>query len=135
MIYLTKKIIINFNRATVAEHGGNYIEPNNFLHEENLDYVLDAVQASMFDEPLYPEIGDKAAVYCYNIICNHIFSDGNKRTGLAAAITFLNLNRYELNLAIDDEKLTNFIISVASGQVSLEECRVWFKKNIISSVK
>ena len=134
MIYLTKKIIVNFNRATVAQHGGNFVEPNNFLHEENLDYVIDAVQASMFDEPLYPEIWDKAAVYCYNIICNHIFSDGNKRTGLAAATTFLNLNNYELNIAIDDEKLTNFIISIASGQVSLEECKNWFKENIVPLV-
>ena len=36
MIYLTKKIIVNFSRATVAQHGGNFVEPNNFLHEENL---------------------------------------------------------------------------------------------------
>jgi death on curing protein len=131
MQYLNKKLIISFNRATVKEHGGNFIEPHNFLHEENLDYLLDAVSAEMFGSPLYPSISDKAAVYCYNIICNHIFSDGNKRTGLAAALLFLNLNNYELNPIINDEILTTFILSIASGQINLEECRAWFQENIV----
>jgi death on curing protein len=131
MQYLNKKLIISFNRATVKEHGGNFVEPHNFLHEENLDYLLDAVSAEMFGSPLYPTISDKAAVYCYNIICNHIFSDGNKRTGLAAALLFLNLNNCELSPSIDDDILTNFIIQVASGQITLEECRIWFEKNTV----
>ena len=84
MRYLTKQRVVQLNEATVDAHGGNFMPPNNFLHEENLDYLLDAVQAEMFGEPLYPNISDKAAIYCYNIICNHIFSDGNKRTGLAS---------------------------------------------------
>lgn len=96
MIYLTKQQIIRLNTATIEAHGGNFMPPSNFLHEENLDYLLEAVQAEMFGEPLYPTISDKAALYCYNIICNHIFSDGNKRTGLAAALIFLNLNYHEL---------------------------------------
>lgn len=131
MVYLTKNIIITFNRATVIEHGGNFTEPHNFLHEENLDYLIEAVQSSMFGVELYPDISDKAAVYCYNIICNHIFSDGNKRTGLAAAITFLDLNGFMLSYDIDDDTLTNFILEVASGNINLDECRVWFKENIV----
>lgn len=92
--YLEKEDFIFINNRTVAEHGGNYMPPNNFLHEENLDYLLDAVKAEMFGEPLYPKITDKAALYCYNVICNHIFSDGNKRTGLESALAFLKLNDY-----------------------------------------
>jgi death on curing protein len=72
MIYLDKEDIVLINRQTVESHGGNYMLPSNFLHESNLDYLLEAVQAEMFEEPLYPSITDKAAVYCYNIICNHI---------------------------------------------------------------
>jgi len=68
MRYLTKKQVISLNKSTVNEHGGNFNPPNNFLHEDNLDYLLEAVQAEMFGEPLYPSISDKAAVYCYNII-------------------------------------------------------------------
>ena len=96
--------------------------PHNFLHESNLDYLIEAVQSSMFGQELYPLISDKAALYCFNIICNHIFTDGNKRTGLLAAQIFLNLNKYDLNENITNETLTNFILKVASGESSLEEC-------------
>lgn len=131
MIYLTKQQIIRLNTATIEAHGGNFMPPSNFLHEENLDYLLDAVRAEMFGEPLYPTISDKTALYCYNIICNHIFTDGNKRTGLAAALIFLNLNHYELRLEISNSILTDFILKVASGQSSLEECKRWFKDNAV----
>ena len=131
MIYLTKQQIIRLNIATVEEHGGNFMPPNNFLHGENLDYLLEAVQAEMFGEPLYPTVFDKAALYCYNIICNHIFTDGNKRTGLVAALIFMNLNHYELRLEVTNTILTDFILKVASGQSNLEECKEWFKENSV----
>jgi death-on-curing protein len=131
MRYLTKKQVVRFNRATIQEHGGNFTPPDNFLHEENLDYLIEAVQAEMFGAPLYPSIADKAALYCYNIICNHIFIDGNKRTGLAAALVFLNLNGFDLSININDHVLTDFIIKIASGESNLEECREWFAENSV----
>ena len=130
--YLIKSQVIKLNLATINEHGGNFMPPQNFLHEDNLDYLLETVQAEMFGQELYPTIADKAALYCYNIICNHIFTDGNKRTGLASALVFLNLNKHDLSLSITNDVLTDFIIKVASGDSSLEECREWFKNNIIS---
>lgn len=132
MIYLTKHQVIRLNIATVEEHGGNFMPPDNFLHEENLDYLLEAVQAEMFGVPLYPAISDKAALYCYNIICNHIFTDGNKCTGLAAAIIFLNLNHYDLRLEVTNAILTDFILKVASGQSDLEEYKAWFMENVVA---
>lgn len=132
MICLTKQQVIRLNIATVEEHGGNFMPPDNFLHEENLDYLLEAVQAEMFGVPLYPAISDKAALYCYNIICNHIFTDGNKRTGLAAALTFLNLNHYDLRLEVTNAILTDFILKVASGQSDLEECKAWFMESAVA---
>lgn len=133
IVYLDKEDITYINKQTVAAHGGNFMPPNNFLHEENLDYLLEAVQAEMFGEPLYPTISDKAAVYCYNIICNHIFTDGNKRTGLEVALAFLKLNGYRLRKDLQLDELYNFIIKVASGQSSLEECKMWFKENSIKA--
>lgn len=103
--------------------------PNNFLHEENLDYLVEAVTSEMFGQPLYPLITDKAAVYCFNIICYHIFSDGNKRTGLGAALLFLNLNGLDISQNIDDDILTQFILKIASGQSNLDECKGWFLEN------
>lgn len=129
--YLTKQQIIRINRATVELHGGNYMPPYNFLHEENLDYLLEAVQAEMFGAPLYPTIPDKAALYCFNIIGNHIFTDGNKRTGLAAALQFLGLNGHDLSSDVTNSILTDYILKVASGQSSLDECRAWFTTHAV----
>ncbi|MBB5282068.1 death-on-curing protein [Rhabdobacter roseus] len=128
---MTKSQVIRINKATIEIHGGNFVPPHNFLHEENLDYLLEAVQAELFGEPLYPSIADKATLYCYNIIGNHIFTDGNKRTGLGAALQFLNLNKYDLTTNVTNAYLTNFILQVASGQSSLEECRAWFALHVV----
>lgn len=87
----------------------------------------------MFDEPLYPTVTDKAAVYCFNVIGNHILTDSNKRTGLAAALVFLNLNGHDLSMAVTDTILTDFILKVASGQSSLEECRAWFAEHTVTN--
>ena len=96
MEYLTKDDLTNINFMTIEHVGGNFVPPKNFLHEENLDYLLEAVQAEMFGAPLYPEIYQKAGIYMFNVICNHIFQDGNKRTGLEASLLFLQLNGYDL---------------------------------------
>jgi len=39
---------------------------------------------------------EMAACYCYHIIKNHAFIDGNKRTGIAITLTFLDRNGYEV---------------------------------------
>ena len=129
IVYLEKQDVTYINEQTVAIHGGNFMVPNNFLHEENLDYLLEAVQAEMFGEPLYPTISDKAALYCYNIICNHIFTDGNKRTGLETALAFLKLNGFRLRKDLPLNDLYDFILKVASGLSSLDECKAWFLEN------
>ena len=35
-------------------------------------------------------------IYMFNIISNHVFQDGNKRTGLESALVFLKLNEYNI---------------------------------------
>lgn len=147
MRYLIKEGILAINKKTIKRHGGNFLPPHNFLHEDALDYLLEAVQAEMFGEEMYPSISDKAGLYMFNIISNHIFQDGNKRTGLEAAISFLKLNNYKLKADLAKIKINNrlipekgntsdkvleaFTIEVASGKLSLEETQQWFKENIV----
>jgi len=66
----------------------------------------------------------------FNIVCNHIFQDGNKRTGLQAAIIFLLTNGHGLVESIGDDLLTSFTLSVASAEQSLEQVQVWFQEHI-----
>ncbi len=130
MIYLTKEQVIAVNRHQVRTFGGNFLPPNNFLHEENLDYLLEIVDAEMFGRPLYPNIWDKASIYFFNIIANHVFQDGNKRTGLQSAVIFLRANEFMLNASDDD--LIAFATDVASGKFTLEQTQQWFKEHLAS---
>jgi len=87
----------------------------------------------LFSEPIYPEVHHKAGVYLFNIISGHIFTDGNKRTGLDACLLFLEFNGYQLNEKITNEILTDFVISVASGDQTLEAVQNWLLINSLKS--
>ena len=67
----------------------------------------------------------------YNIIANHVFSDGNKRTGLETCLLFLKLNGYHLSENVSNEILTEFILAVASGKHTLETVQKWLKINSV----
>ena len=143
--YLTYDQIIKLNKNTVEAHGGNFVPPHNLLKPDVLKYLMDAVPAEMFGEPLYPTVAAKAAVYLQTIVSGHVFSDGNKRTGLAAALVFCYLNGYRLRepteaIAPVDERifatakeqlLYNFTIAVASGQRELDQIQEWFETNLV----
>ncbi len=131
MKFLTKDMIVKINQKTVFAHGGNFINPNNFLNEQNLDYLLEIIKSELFGQPLYPLLSDKAGLLMYNIIANHIFQDGNKRTGLEAAIIFLRINNFNLSPDLTLDEIFDFTIKVASGLSSLTECQAWFEANIV----
>jgi len=57
-----------------------------------------------------------AAAYLFHLCQNHPFVDGNKRTGANAAITFLLINDWELDLSEDE--LVDLVLAVASGKMS-----------------
>ena len=128
MRYLTKQEICFLNRKNIDRFGGNFVHPLNILNGHSLEYLVEIVSSEMFGEPLYPTIVDKAGLYCYNIISNHVFSDGNKRTGLDSFILFLELNGYKLSESVTNEILTNFIIDVASSKQTLQTVQGWLKE-------
>ena len=146
MEYLTKDDICLINKMTADRHGGNFELPNNFHNENPLDYLIEAVEAEMFGNPLYPEMYDKAGLNMFNINGGHIFTDGNKRTALESALLFLKLNGYKLkeqlskiqlneklipsNGNLSNEILLEFALEVASSKHNLEEVQSWFKENI-----
>lgn len=105
MAYLIKADITQINYLTISEVGGNFVPPNNFLHEENLDYLLEAVSAEMFGEPLYPTIHHKAGLYLFSIICNHIFQDGNTGTQYGIGQLILLLHPLQIQILKIEAKI------------------------------
>ena len=132
MRYLNKEMVVKINHQTVMMHGGNFVKPHNFLNEKYLDYLLEIISAEVFGEPLYPDLSHKAGLLMYNIIANHIFQDGNKRTGLEAGIVFLRINGFNLSQNLHSSDIYDFTIKVASGLSTLEECQSWFETHIVT---
>ena len=65
-----------------------------------------------------------AAAYMFHIVQNHPFPDGNKRTGLVAALAFLGLNGTEINAP--KGSLYELTMSVASGRIGKAEIAEFF---------
>jgi death on curing protein len=131
MFYLQKEEIIFINKKTIESHGGQFLVPFNLLQEGHLDYLVDIVKSEIFGVEVYPTLADKASIYMFNIISNHVFSDGNKRTGLEAAILFLDLNNARIDKKYSKLELYNFTMQLASGQLSIQEVQAWFEENIV----
>jgi death-on-curing protein len=115
-----------------CQFGGSYTSMNdNLLNPSSFEYLLEAIQAEMFGIEIHPAIEAKAAVYMYNIISNHVFNDGNKRTGMAAAILFLKKNNYLLNYNITNADIVQLALDVAEKKHTYETLTEWFSKRII----
>ncbi len=57
-----------------------------------------------------------AAAYCWGLLRNHPFVDGNKRIALAAMVVFLDLNGWELTCSQAEE--TAMILRAAAGEIT-----------------
>lgn len=67
-----------------------------------------------------------AAAYAYHICQDHPFLDGNKRTALAAALVFLELN--EISLLDPNEELLPAMLGIAQGKMKKDDLAELFRK-------
>lgn len=77
-------------------------------------------------EELYPTIFEKAAAICESIIVNHLFVDGNKRTGYILMEALLRHEGYAINAS--DEVLYSFVIKISTGTIPFDEIVAWLKE-------
>lgn len=111
------------HKRQIAEHGGT-----DGLRDEGL--LLSAL-ARPENLEAYVENVDLAALaasYAFGIAKNHPFLDGNKRTALVVAVTFLNLNGYDFD-ASSEETYTMFL-GLAEGSISEDDLAVWFRNQL-----
>jgi death-on-curing protein len=120
---LTVDEVVAINWKALAAYGGMaFAGCDNMINPEPLRYVLEAVQGSVFGHDPYPTLVEKAAAVAWAIIRRHVFYDGNKRTGLLACLTMLELNG--LTMRIDSEVIPT-AVSIANGTLSLSEFAAW----------
>lgn len=64
-----------------------------------------------------------AASLAWGLIKNHVFIDGNKRAGLAALVTFLELNGYELTCSVEEAR--DRTLQAAASEITEAEWTRW----------
>lgn len=97
-----------------------------------LESALYQPQATAFNNYLHKNLYEMAAAYCFHIIKNHPFVDGNKRTGLLIALTFLESNG--LTMKASSKKLYDFTLAIASSKISKNQASEFFKEHTIHHV-
>jgi len=75
--------------------------------------------ASFSGNFLHRDIYEMAAAYAFHISQNHPFIDGNKRTALASALVFLDVNG--ISISDSEGKLYEATMDIASGKLKKEE--------------
>ncbi len=110
-LFLTLSEVLEIHKDQIDRYGGQHgIRDRNLLES-----AIAQPAASFGGQWLHEDLYEMAAAYAYHISGNHPFLDGNKRTALAAALVFLELNN--ATLADPKERLYTAMINVASGNM------------------
>ncbi len=126
IVWLLEETLIAIHHRQIAEHGGG----EGLRDEGLLSSALARPQNLLAYGDAPPDLASLAAAYAYGIARNHPFVDGNKRTALVAARTFLILNGVDLDATQDDKVLT--FLSLAEGAISEQELADWIRQRIQS---
>lgn len=129
MIYLSEDDIVSINKEMILSYGGIYFDGvANIINANSLEFLLSAPKDDIFGIERYQDIFDKAASYVFYIIKDHIFYDGNKRTGMMAAFNFLLLNGIEMSGMISTKRIINYAERVAGCKPKIEHISRWLKR-------
>ena len=126
MRFLTLKETLELHRRIIERTGGTMgVRDAGMLQSALAQPIM-----TFGGEDLYPTIIEKASALGFSLIKNHPFVDGNKRVGHAAVETFLVLNGYEINSAVDEQE--RLILQVASGAWGRDEFTEWCRSHIVT---
>jgi death-on-curing protein len=124
--WIDRRALLLLHEVTLAEHGG--------LTGMRDEAALDAAPARPQHVHAYEAKADLArlaAAYCFGLVRDHPFNDGNKRAGFLALGLFLSLNGYELQ--VDQAEAAETILRSAAGQLSEKNLEEWVRKNMVRS--
>lgn len=121
--YLAKAQLLLIHSLLIDETGGSH-----GVRDYHALFSLAHLPQQTFDgEELYPTLFLKAALYARNIIQNHPFLDGNKRTGMTAAIVFLNNNGFSFSARKGE--ILSFALKIVKEKLELVKIAAWLKQH------
>jgi death on curing protein len=123
IVYLSKEDLVVIHGFLIEGIGGL----DGVRDDSALSSAVALPRQQAFGKELYPDLFLKAAVYARSVIMNHPFLDGNKRTGITSAATFLDVNGYILHCKRGE--IEKFAVSIVVDSLSIEEIALWLRKH------
>lgn len=113
--FLTLAEVIEIHTDQIQRYGGS-----DGVRDMNLlSSAVAMPYASFSGSFLHSDIYEMAAAYAFHICQNHPFVDGNKRTALASALVFLEMNG--ISLLDPGGRLYNAMTNLATGKINKTE--------------
>jgi death-on-curing protein len=122
--FLTLVQVLAIHEDQIARYGGDATVRDAAL----LQSAVAMPQAGFAAQHLHAFPHEMAAAYLYHIAQNHPFVDGNKRTGLATALMFLELNDCRFNAPKQD--VENLVLAVAQGKLEKSAVAEFFRDHV-----
>jgi len=121
--FLSRRVVEAIHVEQLQRHGGAQ-----GLRDEN---ALESALARAQNKQVYgqPDHAEIAAAYVFGIGRNHAFVDGNKRTAIVTAVTFLLVNGYALTA--DDGLRYSFTMGIASGEIDETGAAAFFRDHTV----
>ena len=116
VVYLTVNDLYNINEQVVR--GIPFVRDYNLLASE-----AKRPRISLFGQPQFPTLLDKAAALMHSLAYRHLFADGNKRTAARATRLFLEHNGIQPTWS--ETELADYLLQVAQGQFDTDAIAEW----------
>ena len=129
MRYLSVAEILAIHDYQIERFGGL----QGILNLPLLESATNRPMTNISGDDLYSTVYEKAAALLFSIIKNHPFVDGNKRTGLHAAMTFLELNGYKV--VISQKLLVKLGLDISNDKLDLQKIANILKRRRRSFLK
>lgn len=119
--WIPNRVVLAAHDRMLADHGGA-----EGLRDEGL---LESALARPRQHFAYgsPDLIELAALYTAAIVRNHPFVDGNKRTGFAIGVAFLEFNGFVFRAR--EEEATQVVFALAAGELDETEYAAWLRVN------
>ncbi len=122
--FLSYQDALHIHKRQLERYGGGV----GLRDQGLLESAIETPRSGFGDTYFHAFPFEMAAAYLFHIVNNHPFVDGNKRTGLACAHAFLQLNGYRLTLG---QQLYQIVIDVATNQLSKDELADILERNAV----
>ena len=121
--WVKPEAVFGMHKRQISEHGGI-----DGIRDEGLLFSALSRPENLNAYGENADVSALAASYAYGIAKNHPFLDGNKRTAMVVAITFLNLNGFDFDAPAPD--IYTLFLGLAEGLVEEEELAEWIRERV-----